>query len=129
MVYAQLVINGMKLGVQAFLVPIRDMETHRPLPGIEVGDIGPKFGFNAKDNGYMIMNKIRIPRKYHLSRYLSLDTEGNVEPKGNPKILYSIMMFTRLQLMTISCIVLGKGLLISIRYGLIRKQFKTVKNS
>jgi acyl-CoA oxidase len=30
------------------------METHRPLPGIEVGDIGPKFGFAAKDNGYCI---------------------------------------------------------------------------
>ena len=33
------------MGIQAFYVPIRDIETHRPLPGIEIGDIGPKFGF------------------------------------------------------------------------------------
>ena len=37
------------MGVQAFFVPIRDLETHRPFSGIEIGDIGPKFGFTAKD--------------------------------------------------------------------------------
>lgn len=43
--YAKMIIDGQSYGVQAFMVPIRDMETHRPLKGIEVGDIGPKFGF------------------------------------------------------------------------------------
>lgn len=27
------------------------METHAPLPGITLGDIGPKMGFNQNDNG------------------------------------------------------------------------------
>ena len=31
-------------GPHGFVVQIRDMETHKPLPGITVGDIGPKFG-------------------------------------------------------------------------------------
>ena len=39
-----------------FLVPIRDTNTHKPLTGIEVGDIGPKFGYDSKDNGYLIFN-------------------------------------------------------------------------
>ena len=30
--------------------------------GIEIGDIGPKFGFVSVDNGYMKLNKYRIPR-------------------------------------------------------------------
>lgn len=34
MVFAQLIINGKKLGVHSFIVPIRDMETHAPLPSI-----------------------------------------------------------------------------------------------
>ncbi len=53
MVFAQLIINNISKGVQAFLVPIRDMETHEVLSGVEVGDIGPKYGFGTKDNGYL----------------------------------------------------------------------------
>lgn len=72
------------------------METHRPLPGIEVGDIGPKYGFTGKDNGYLRFENFRIPRTNLLSRYMSIDKEGNMQMHGNPKILYSVMMFTRL---------------------------------
>ena len=40
-------------GVQAFIIQIRDLETHEPLPGVEVGDIGTKLGYNSIDNGYL----------------------------------------------------------------------------
>jgi hypothetical protein len=30
-----------RMGVHAFVVPLRDVATHRPLPGIELGDLGP----------------------------------------------------------------------------------------
>lgn len=40
-----------------------------PLPNIDVGDIGPKIGFYSKDNGYMLLNKVRIPRKNMLSKF------------------------------------------------------------
>jgi hypothetical protein len=32
------------------MVQIRD-ENHMPLPGIELGDLGPKLGDNANDTG------------------------------------------------------------------------------
>jgi acyl-CoA oxidase len=38
------------------MVQIRDVETHLPLPGIQVGDLGAKLGYQSKDNGWLIMN-------------------------------------------------------------------------
>jgi alkylation response protein AidB-like acyl-CoA dehydrogenase len=32
------------------------------MPGFELGDIGPKLGYNSKDNGYMRIDSVRIPR-------------------------------------------------------------------
>ncbi len=95
-IYAQLIIDGKRHGVQSFLVPLRDLDTHRPIPGVEVGDIGPKFGFAAKDNGYCIFKNVLIPRRAMLMRYVSVDRDGKVALQGNPKVLYSVMMFTRL---------------------------------
>jgi hypothetical protein len=40
-VYARLIIDGKDLGVHEFMVQLRD-ETHKPMPGVDVGDIGPK---------------------------------------------------------------------------------------
>ena len=84
------------MGVQAFFVPIRDLETHRPFSGIEIGDIGPKFGFTAKDNGYCIFKNVRIPRRNMLMRYVNVDKDGQMNLQDNPKVLYSVMMYTRL---------------------------------
>ena len=32
-------------------------------PGISVGDIGPKMTINYVDNGFLILNNVRIPRE------------------------------------------------------------------
>lgn len=44
-VMAQLYTQGKNHGIQPFIVQLRDEETHKPLPGITVGDIGNKFAF------------------------------------------------------------------------------------
>lgn len=51
------------------MVPIRELETHKPKPGVEVGDIGPKLGYYNKDNGYLSFNNVRIPRFNMLAKY------------------------------------------------------------
>ncbi len=51
------------------MVQIRNTETYDPMPGIELGDVGPKFGYDTKDNGYMIIKNVRIPRTDMLKRY------------------------------------------------------------
>ena len=55
---------------------MRDLETHLLLPGIEAGDIGAKYGYNTKDNGYLRMKNIRIPRENMLMRYNKVSKAG-----------------------------------------------------
>ena len=52
-VYAQLVSAGKHHGLNAFIVPLRDMETGAPLPGVMCYDMGAKMGRNSLDNGLM----------------------------------------------------------------------------
>ena len=61
MVWTQLYIDGKCYGVHAVVVPLRDEHTHKVLPGITIGDCGPKFGLNAVDNGFILFNKLRVP--------------------------------------------------------------------
>jgi len=62
-------VDGKRYGIQIFVVPIRCTKTHEPLPGILVGDIGAKFGFNSKDNGYLRFEHVRVPKVNMLSKY------------------------------------------------------------
>ncbi|CAG8846970.1 5161_t:CDS:2, partial [Racocetra persica] len=48
-VLARLIIDKKDYGIHSFIVQLRD-EGHKPMPGIEIGDIGPKYGFNHIDN-------------------------------------------------------------------------------
>ena len=94
-VYANLVIDGEAKGVLPFMVQIRHSETFEPLPSVETGDIGPKFGYNSKDNGYMMLRNVHIPRTNMLKRFVEVDKEGNLDLKGDLRIIYCIMLETR----------------------------------
>ena len=59
-----------------------------PCKGIQVGDIGPKLGYNTKDNGWLIFNQVRIPRTNMLCKFAYIDEEGSLEIRGNPKAIY-----------------------------------------
>lgn len=67
LVFAQLIIedeDGTRnnYGVNPFIVQIRNRDTHKYMPGCECGDMGPKFGYHSKDNGWLTLNNVRIPR-------------------------------------------------------------------
>jgi alkylation response protein AidB-like acyl-CoA dehydrogenase len=55
-----------RVGVHAFVVPIRSLVDHMPLPGITVGDIGPKLGTDSNDNGFLRFDHVRVPRDHML---------------------------------------------------------------
>lgn len=124
-VYCRLIIDGKSHGVFPFMVPLRDPVTFEPLPGIEMGDIGPKFGYNSKDNGYMILKNVRIPRTNLFKRFYEVDRQGNFNIKGDLRIVYCIMLETRVLYSQISPLDLSKALTIGIRYGVVRRQFST----
>jgi acyl-CoA oxidase len=123
-VYAKTIVKGRKLGVYAYLVQIRDFETHKPLDGVEVGDIGPKLGYGAKENGFLKFTNVRIPLNSILSRFTEITDTGDFLQKGNPKVVYSAMMKVRIYLLSSSAYTLGKALAITLRYSFMRKQFK-----
>lgn len=118
-VVARLIVKGEDKGVQSFLVRIRD-ENHNPLPGVDVGDIGPKFGFNMKDNGYLGFTHFRIPRENMLMKYTSLSRDGTFKTIGNPKILYSVLLNTRILLLNEAYWTMVASLTIGIRYAIVR---------
>lgn len=75
-VWAQLIIDGDSKGPHPFFMNIRCSKTHKVLPGIKIGDCGPKKGLNYIDNGYMILEDVRIPRENLLGKYGSVDSKG-----------------------------------------------------
>lgn len=123
-VYAKTIVNDKNLGVLPILVELRDYETHKVLPGVEVGDIGPKFGYSEKENGYLRFSNYRVPRSNLLSRFIDFKLDGQLITKGNPKIMYASMMNVRIALLHSSSYHLGKALAITVRYSHIRSQFK-----
>ena len=72
---ANLVVNQVSHGVHFFLVPLRDPRTMLPLPGVLVGDIGPKSGpWNQIDNGFMVFDNYVLSIDAMLDRYQTIDT-------------------------------------------------------
>lgn len=78
----------------------------RPLPvpypavsaGRRCGDIGPKIGFNVMDNGFLILDRVRVPRGNMAMRHQRVDREGRYTSTGSKeggKIAYISMMQAR----------------------------------
>ena len=96
-------INDYGLGM--FLVQCRSLTTHRFMPGIKSGEIGYKFGNNSKDNGWMTFDQVRIPKENMLSRFATIDEEGNFSMKGDPRLQYIVMLRTRIFVTTVPSVV------------------------
>ena len=59
--WAQLIVDGKEYGPHPFIIPLRDEKTHQLLPGIKIGDVGPKNGANTIDNGWIRMDNVKVP--------------------------------------------------------------------
>ncbi|KAK2691180.1 hypothetical protein QWA68_009991 [Fusarium oxysporum] len=124
-VVAQLILNGKPYGPHPFVVPIRDMKTHEPLPDIHVGDIGPKFGYNTMDNGFLLFNNVKIPHVNMLNRFSGVDPEtGKYIRPSNPALIYGTLTFIRSSIVFQSGSVLARGVTIATRYCAVRRQFQ-----
>ncbi|CAK1544437.1 unnamed protein product [Leptosia nina] len=121
-VVAQLYTKGKCYGVHTFIVQIRDAETHEPLPGIKVGEIGPKMGFNTADNGYLGFDHYRIPRENMCMKNAQVLKDGTYMKLGNAKLTYGTMVFVRVTLVSDSAFNLAKAATIAVRYSAVRRQ-------
>ncbi|KAM4664617.1 peroxisomal acyl-coenzyme A oxidase 1 isoform 1-T1 [Discoglossus pictus] len=121
-VLAQLYTQGECKGLHAFIVPIRQMGTHEPLPGVVVGDIGPKFGFDETDNGFLKFDHFRIPRENMLMKYAQVEPDGTYVKPLSDKLTYGTMVFIRSMIVGDSARSLSRACTIAIRYSAVRHQ-------
>ena len=128
-VFARCLVGENDYGVMPFMVQIRSLEDHTPCKGVQVGDLGTKFGYNSKDNGWLILNKVRIPREDMLSKFVYIDKEGEMEMRGNPKAIYATMVGIRTIIVYGAGHALRRALIIGIRYAVCRRQFASISGS
>lgn len=110
-------------GPHQFMVQIRELQSHKPLEGVVVGDIGPKYGYHSMDNGYMLFDHFRIPREALLAKYSNVDEHGNYTKPQNPAVVYGSMTYARAYIIGQARLVLARAVTVAVRYTLIRRQF------
>ncbi|EUC30232.1 hypothetical protein COCCADRAFT_39514 [Bipolaris zeicola 26-R-13] len=124
-VMAQLIIDGKSYGPTPFCVQIRDLKTHEPLENIHIGDIGPKFGYNTMDNGFLLFNKVKVPHISMLARYTHVDpTTNKFGRRGAPSLVYGTLTWVRSTIVMQAGSVLARGVTIATRYCAVRRQFQ-----
>ncbi|KAM5540990.1 hypothetical protein V8D89_005301 [Ganoderma adspersum] len=90
-VQARLILpSGHDAGPHLFFVQLRSLEDHRTLPGITIGDIGPKAmgGYAAVDNGFARFDGVRIPKEQMLSAFAGVTDEGEYVRPPHAKLSY-----------------------------------------
>ncbi|CAL0312306.1 unnamed protein product [Lupinus luteus] len=126
-VYARLIIAGQDHGVNGFIVQLRSLDDHLPLPGITIGDIGAKFGngaYNTMDNGVLRFDKVRIPRDQMLMRISQVTREGKLVQSSVPRqLVYGTMVFVRQAIVADASVALSRAVCIATRYSAVRRQF------
>ncbi|XP_042906100.1 peroxisomal acyl-coenzyme A oxidase 1 [Parasteatoda tepidariorum] len=127
-VLAQLCTKGKSYGIHPFMVQIRSLDNHQPLSGITVGEIGPKVGFKASDNGFLKLDNVRIPRENMLMKNAQVTPSGEyIKPKSD-KLNYGTMVFVRVLILDMVSYNIARAATIAIRYSAIRRQAQILPN-
>jgi len=126
-IFAQLEIEGVRHGVHAFVVPIRD-DQGSPAPGVTITDRGTKVGLNGVDNGTLSFDAVRIPRENLLDRFgqVSLDgTYTSTIPSAGRRFftMLGTLVAGRVSVAAASVSTAKTALTVAIRYGNVRRQF------
>ena len=122
MVVAQLYINGVHKGIQMFIIQVRDLETHMPLPGIDIGEIGKKVGMAAVNQGFLGFKNVRIPRQNMLMRNAKVMPDGTFVQSPASKLSYMTMVYTRCLIVNLDTSYLLEAATIATRYAAVRRQ-------
>ncbi|CAG9759255.1 unnamed protein product [Ceutorhynchus assimilis] len=121
-VVAQLHTKETCHGIHSFVVQLRDEETHMPLPGINIGEIGCKLGMNSTNNGYLGFENVRIPRTHMLMKNYQVLSDGTYVSSPSSKLTYGTMIFVRVVLVQDAATYLKKAAIIATRYSAVRRQ-------
>jgi len=122
-VFAQLVIDGKNLGIHGFMMQFRDVKGHL-MPGVEIGEMGPKINGDNTNIGYARFTYVRVPRFNMFAKYQQVAQDGQytAPPKALSKFRYMSMMSIRMLIVGWSFRDLAKSATITIRYSCVRQQ-------
>ncbi|KAI9278626.1 acyl-CoA dehydrogenase/oxidase C-terminal [Phascolomyces articulosus] len=123
-IMARLIIHGVEYGPHTFCAQIRSLEDHTPLPGLIIGDIGPKMGYNTVDNGFMMFDHFRIPHISMLAKYAQVKPgSGEYVKPVNSKLSYGGMVHVRASIVSETGRALARSSTVAVRYAAVRRQF------
>lgn len=122
-VMANLIIDGKDYGFHGFMVQFRD-EDGKCMPGVEIGEMGPKINGKITNIGYARFTELRIPRFNMFARASQVTREGEYvkAPPKLSKFKYISMMEIRRDFVGWSSQFVAKAATIAIRYSCIRHQ-------
>ena len=126
-VFAKLIIGETDYGVNAFIVPLRDINS-KILTGITIGDCGLKMGLNGVDNGTIRFENVVIPKENMLDRFASINEKGEFEspiPSDNRRFftMLGTLVGGRIGIPRSALAAAKSGLTIAIKYSDGRRQF------
>ncbi|XP_011193063.1 probable peroxisomal acyl-coenzyme A oxidase 1 [Zeugodacus cucurbitae] len=121
-VVAQLYIDDKPKGLQLFVLQVRDEQTHKPLPGIDIGDIGKKIGLQAVNNGYLGLTNVRIPRTNMLMKNSKVLPDGTFVKSPVSQLAYFPMVFVRCMVVLVNSGLHAMAATITTRYSAVRRQ-------
>ncbi|EDW91247.1 probable peroxisomal acyl-coenzyme A oxidase 1 [Drosophila yakuba] len=122
MVVAQLYIADVHHGVQMFIVPLRDSETHMPLPGVDIGEVGKKLGMASVNQGFLGLDHVRIPRTNMLMKFAKVERDGTFKASPASRINYLTMVYTRCLIVSQNSMLHLAAATIATRYSAVRRQ-------
>ena len=91
------------------------------MPGVEIGELGPKIGVPTIDNGWMRFKNYRVPRENMLAKLNEVQPNGTFVKKLDSRIGYGSMMRIRAGIVACAAIKLSKAAVITTRYSVIRR--------
>ena len=126
-VFAKLIIGEIDYGVNAFIVPIRDSNSH-VLKGITINDCGLKMGLNGVDNRTISLDQVVITKENMLDRFASVNEKGEFEspiPSDNRRFftMLGTLVGGRIGIPRSALAAAKSGLAIAIKYSDKRRQF------
>ncbi|XP_051483612.1 peroxisomal acyl-coenzyme A oxidase 2 isoform X2 [Apus apus] len=112
---------------QEFILNTPKISAMKWWPGdsITAGDIGPKMNFEHTDNGYLMLQNVRVPRENMLNKFCEVRPDGTYLRRGSQQINYFTMTTVRISLISDEVVTpLMKACTIAIRYSVVRRQSK-----
>lgn len=74
------------------------------------------------DNGFLVLDKVRIPRDHMLMRYSQVTPDGTYIKPPSSKITYGTMVMVRSGIVIYVARALSKAVTIATRYSVVRRQ-------